>query len=385
MIFRRRAFRRQSHRKKPAGCLKIKTIILLFGTKYKELSMKKTRIFCCIFLGLSFFAFAQKQTIKLSSVAPTRSPWDVEQKKLGQEWAKISGNQISVQFFDTTAMGGESSVIQKLRAVRPGQKAPLDGAIFTNIGIYELAPESKILTLCVPFMFRDQAEVDYIFDKYSGDMRKAIKDKGYEVLGWFSVGWIRFFTKEAAETPAKLKSLRLTMGGSSSSDLTKAFQIAGFKTENIATEKIAQSIKMPGGLQGLYNVPMFVYATKYYESLKYVLDAPICPVFSVFVISNSVWDTIPASYKPQLIKEVEKSQSLFAKMQIETDEHYLDLMEKAGLTRIRLTDSQRALWERELAGDAQRMAANGSTVIDQTFLNQITAALTEYRSKAGRP
>jgi TRAP-type C4-dicarboxylate transport system substrate-binding protein len=167
--------------------------------------------------------------------------------------------------------------------------------------------------------------------------------------------------------------------------LTAAFQIAGFKTENIATEKIAQSIKMPGGLQGLYNVPMFVYATKYYESLKYVLDTPICPVFSVFVISDTVWDAIPASYKPQLIKEVDKSQSLFAKMQIENDEHYLDLMEKAGLTRIRLSDSQRALWERELAGDAQRMAANGSTVIDQTFLNQITAALTEYRSKAGRP
>ena len=165
--------------------------------------MKKNHVFCCIFLICVIFTVAaQKQTIKIASAAPPRSPWDIEQKKLGQEWAKISGNQLSVQFFYTGALGGENSVIQKLRAVRPGQKAPLDGAVFTNVGLYGLAPESRILTLCVPFMFRNQDEVNYIFEKYSVDLKKSIKAKGYEVLGWFPSGWIYFSTKERTESLA---------------------------------------------------------------------------------------------------------------------------------------------------------------------------------------
>jgi TRAP-type C4-dicarboxylate transport system substrate-binding protein len=348
--------------------------------------MKKKTIFCGIFLVCAvFFAAAQKQTLKIASVAPSRSPWDIEQKKLAQEWAKISKNQISVQFFDSTALGGEGAVIQKLRALRPGQKAPLDGAIFTNIGVYDLAPESRILTLCVPFMFRNQGEVDYIFEHFSEELKKSIKAKGYEVIGWFGVGWIYFSTKEPADTPAKLKSLKLAMGGAESPELAAAFQIAGFKVENIAPEKIGQSIKMAGGIQGVYAVPMFAYATKWYESLKYILDVPICPVFSAFIVSDSVWASIPAAYKQQLIAEVQKSEAIFNTMQSENDRHYIELMEKGGVTRVTLSDSQRAAWEQELTNDAKRMAANGSSVIDQDFYNRISAALTEYRSKVGKP
>jgi TRAP-type C4-dicarboxylate transport system substrate-binding protein len=234
-------------------------------------------------------------------------------------------------------------------------------------------------------MFRNQDEVNYIFEKYSSEFKKAFKAKGYEVLGWFPAGWIYFSTKEPTETPAKLKSLKLALGGASSSELAAAFQIAGFNVDNITSEKIAQSIKMPGGVQGVYSVPMYTYATKYHETLKYLLDVPICPVFTSFVISDKVWASIPATYKQQLIDSARRAESIFSTMQDENDRHYINLMEKSGVTLVKLSDSQRAIWEQELTNDARRMAANGSTVIDQDFYNRITAALTEYRAKAGKP
>jgi len=46
-----------------------------------------------------------------------------------------------------------------MRPLRPGQAAPLDGAIFTNIGAYELAPESNILTLAMPFYLRTKRKL----------------------------------------------------------------------------------------------------------------------------------------------------------------------------------------------------------------------------------
>jgi TRAP-type C4-dicarboxylate transport system substrate-binding protein len=174
------------------------------------------------------------------------------------------------------------------------------------------------------------------------------------------------------------------LGGASSSDLAAAFQIAGFNVENISSDKIAQSIKMPGGVQGVYSVPMYTYATKYHETLKYLLDVPICPVFTAFVISDTAWNAVPATYKQQLIDSAKRAESVFSTMQEETDRHYIDLMEKSGVTLVKLSAAQRALWEQELTSDAQRMAANGSTVIDRDFYNRITAALTEYRANAGR-
>ncbi|MDR3283792.1 MAG: TRAP transporter substrate-binding protein DctP [Treponema sp.] len=354
----------------------------------KKLTLKKTLVYlalsCCAFFAAANGNQEQSQgaghgqAIKIASVAPNNSPWDVEQKKLAQEWARITENQVILQFFDATALGGEGGVIQKLRTVRPGQRAPLDGAIFTSLGISQLAPDSHVLTFCVPFMFRNQDEVDYIFDLFSPEIQQAIKDKGYVLLGWFNVGWIYFSTKESAETPEKLKNLKLAMGGMDSPELNTAFKTAGFKLEAVSADKLAQNLKAPGGVQGVYGIPMYTYATKFYESLPYILDVPICPILAAFVISENTWNAIPESYKLRMREAVKKSQQVFMDVQRETDKQYLDLMEKAGVTRVKPVGL--AHWEDVLQGDARKMADTGSTVINRDSYYRIESALEEYRA-----
>jgi TRAP-type C4-dicarboxylate transport system substrate-binding protein len=343
---------------------------------FKEEKLKKN-ILCVTLLCCAFLVAAQKQTIKIASVAPNRSPWDIEQRKLAQEWARITNNQVTLQFFEATTQGGEGGVIQRLRSIRPGQQAPLQGAIFTSIGIDQLAPESHVLTLCVPFMFRNQDEVDYIFNKFAPEIQKAISDKGYSLLGWFNVGWIYFSTKERAETPEKLKTLKLAMGGLDSPELNAAFKSAGFKVEAVSSDKLGQNLKTPGGVQGVYAIPMYTYALKYHETLRYIIDTPICPVLAAFVMSEKVWNGLPN--KPQLLEAVKKAEQVFIDVQREKDAEYLDLMEKDGVTRIKFSPGELAHWEEVLAGDARRMAEVGNTIVNADFYNRVSAALNEYR------
>jgi TRAP-type C4-dicarboxylate transport system substrate-binding protein len=345
--------------------------------------MKKS-VFCalCALLVANGLFAAPKETkitMKLASVAPTRSPWDIEQRKLVQIWNKLTDGLVTVQFFDAAAQGGEGSVIQKLRATRPGQKPPLDGAIFTNIGLYELAPETNILTLCTPFLFRNQEEVDYIFDRFKADMAGPIYKQGYTLLGIFPVGWIYFATKERVETPEQLKNLRLALGGIGSAELTAAFKIAGFKVDNTPQEKLTQSIKTPGGVQGIYAVPMYLYATKMHETLRYVLDLPICPVFSGLFVSNDTWNAIPERYKPALLAELRRTEETFLAVQKNNDSQYLKLMEDSGVTLTKLTPAQVSYWETTLKEDARRMAESGNSVINLEFQKRIMDALDEYR------
>ena len=145
--------------------------------------MKKNLKNVVVFIFASFLVagvFAQQKiNLKIGSVSPDNSPWAVEQKKMAQEWAKITNGEVTITFMNATALGGENGVIQKMKVARPGMKAPLDGGIFTNIGIYELAPESHVLTLCMPFMFKNQSEIDYVIKNTENNINKAMEDQGF--------------------------------------------------------------------------------------------------------------------------------------------------------------------------------------------------------------
>ena len=339
------------------------------------------RLLCLVLAGFIVLsaASAQRVNLKIASVAPSRSPWDIEQKKLAQEWSRITNGQVTITFYDANAQGGENGVIRKMRTVRPGQKSPIDGAIFTSLGIYELAPDSNVMTLCVPFLFRDQNELDLILDELSDEMKKPIIDKGYELLGWFNVGWAYFFTKEKATTPAELKSMKLSVGGFTSPELGAAFKACGFTTEDLPNEKLMQSLRSANGIKGLYTIPMYAYAARYYESLPYMLDLPICPVMSAFVVSKAAWDAVPDKYKPELMAAVQ-AESKFITVQQESDNEYLQLMEEAGATRVSLTPEQVKVWEDTLGKDAEKMSQVKNSIIDLEFYQKMTAGLEKYRA-----
>lgn len=345
--------------------------------------MKK--FFSILITLIIFFVplFAQnKITLKIASVAPARSAWETEQKALAAEWSRITNGQVNLQFYNTIALGGENGVVQKMRPLRAGQAAPLDGAIFTNIGAYELAPKSNILTLAMPFLFKNQEEIDIVLEALSFEISDAMKEQGFELLGWFNVGWANFYTKNEVRSPSELKKQKLSVGGITSPELGKAFQRAGYTTEDVSNDKLLQSIKSSNGVQGLYTIPMYAYASQYHKSLRYVLNTAICPVLANFVISSESWDKIPDEYKEELIEAVKKTELKFIGFQQKTDSEYLDLMANEGLTIVNLTEAEIAAFEDSLQTDALLMSeSHTDSIINYEMYKKIFALLKAHREK----
>lgn len=345
--------------------------------------MTLKKLVCILFVIVNLCSiFAQKKmTIKIASVAPARSAWENEQKVLASEWNKATNGMISVQFYNMTALGGENGVVQKMRSVRPGQSSPIDGAIFTNLGAYELAPDSNVLTLCIPFLFRSQDEVDIVLEKMSGEINNAMQKQGFVLLGWFNVGWANFYTKTEVRTPDQLKNSKLSVGGITSPALGRAFQLAGYNTEDVPNEKIIQSMKAVNGIKGLYTIPMYAYAAQYYKHLPYVINTAICPIMATFVISEKTWEQISTEYKPALLAAVKNTESKFVGVQQETDKEYLDLMAKDGLNLVNLSPSELSVFENSLNSDALAMSKTTDvTAINYEFFLRINAILQDYRA-----
>lgn len=326
------------------------------------------------------FAYACfAQTLKIASIAPARSVWDIEANKLAQNWYTLTNGKVQMKLMNATAMGGEIGVIHKLNAVRPGQKAPIDGAVFTNIGIADLVPEVHIMTLCAPFLFRDQGEVDVVYETIKPLIQSELSKKGYVFLGTFSVGWAYFYTKKPVHTPTDLKTQKLSVAGLGLSTLSDSFKEAGFNTIDIAPDKLLQSVKTPGGAEGFYTIPLYAYAGQYYKSLPYILNAPICPVIATFIISKAVWDSFSEAERKVLSDAVRVAEENFVKEQQNTDAEYLNLCVQGGCTLVTLTPEEYRVMEETLSNDAYAMAKTG--LMDVGLYTKIKEALKKHRGE----
>ncbi len=316
------------------------------------MSTKKVLIALCIaVLAVSAASAQAKIILKIASIAPSRSPWDIEQRALAQEWSDITHGEVSVMFYDGTSLGGEKGVIQKFRSVRPGMKAPLDGAIFTTIGLHELAPSASIYTLSVPFLIRNQKELDTVLEKYGPDLKTEYSKAGFEMIAWTNVGWLSFYTKEQYRTIEELKKIKIASAGLDSPILGDTFRAAGFTIEDITQAKLLQSLKSSGGVRGFFGVHMYAYVTGMSKTVNYALDTKLCPVLAGLVISNESWSKIPAEYKPAMIAAANRMRARLDASLDASDKKYMDMMKAEGVIAIKPTSAELAAWEKTFATD----------------------------------
>ena len=294
--------------------------------------------------------------LKIASVAPARSPWDIEQRALAQEWSRITNGLLTITFYDATSLGGEKAVIQKIRSVRPGQKAPLDGAIFTTIGLHELAPAAQIYTLSIPFLIRSQDELDKVLVRFGPELVTEYRKAGFEMIAWTNVGWLSFYTKESFTNLAELKKIKIASAGLDSPVLGDSFRSAGFTIEDMTADKLLQSLKSSGGVRGFFGVHMFAYVAGLSKNINYALDAKLCPVMAGVVISNEAWARIPAEYKPAMLEAVNRMRVRLDASLEASDRQYVGKMGAEGVKMIVPSNTELAAWESDFARDIDKVS-----------------------------
>ncbi len=332
-------------------------------------------------LAVSLAAAQSKDKIqlKIASVAPSRSPWDIEQRALAQEWSKITDGKVSVTFFDATSLGGEKKVIQKFRSVRPGQKAPLDGAIFTTIGLNEIAPDANIYTLSLPFLIRNQKDLNLVLDAYGDRIKADYRKSGFEIVAWTNVGWLSFYTKDPFSSLGELKRIKIASAGLDSPVLGDAFRAAGFTIEDITADKLLQAVKSSGGVRGFFGVHMFAYVTGLSKDIKYALDTPLSPIMAGFAISNEAWARIPEEYKPAMIAAAKRMETRLDAALDASDREYMARMQAEGVKPVVPSDAEYAQWKAEFMKDVEVIEKTVPGVFSRPLYTDIQNLLASRR------
>jgi len=345
------------------------------------MSMKK--VVCVLLAGLVLCgsAVAQKKVhLKIASMAPSRSPWDIEQRALAQEWSEITNGQVSITFYDTLSLGGEKSVIQRIRSTRPGRRAVLDGAIFSTIGLNELAPEANVYTLSMPFLIQNQTELDTVLNRFDYELKSAFRKSGFEVIAWTNVGWFSFYTKDRFSNLEELKTIQIASAGLDSPVLGDSFRAAGFSIEDMPADRVLQSLTSSSGVRGFFGVHLYAYVTGLSKQITYSLDAKLCPVIAGLVLSNEAWSMIPDQHKPAMMAAVERMRKRLSESLEASDQRYIDNMKKEGVTFITPTLAELVQWDKSFSADIEKINRSVPGALDMPFYRKIQDTLGKGRN-----
>ena len=341
--------------------------------------MKKKLLFVFfVLITISGIFAQQKIVLKIASSAPARTPWDIELKKLAQEWNKITKGLVSVRFMDMTVLGGEKAGIVKMKPPRPGQRPQIDGAILSPVGLNELAPNAKIFTMSLPFLIQNQEELDLVLSKYGYAFENEIQKSGCKLITWSNVGWLSFYTKDSYSSLDELKKIKM-LCSNDTKDFTDVLKVSGFNVLPVLPAKFTQELKASAGARSFTSVSILAYTLRLYKDVSYLLDARICPIMAGFVIADESWALIPDEYKPAMLEAMNKTTKKLNIALEDMEKDYVKKMQQDGLKIISLNPQQRKEWTKEFNSDMQRVQKAIPSLINAEIYEKITALLEAYR------
>jgi TRAP-type C4-dicarboxylate transport system substrate-binding protein len=269
-------------------------------------------------------------TIKLGTLAPNGSAWHTLLKEMGQKWEAASGGKVKLRVYPGGVLGNEGDMVKKIRI---GQ---LQAAALTTIGLHDISPDAQAVD--VPMLVDSWEVLDYVMDRMAPKLERTFESKGYVVLGWSEVGFVRFFSTKKVSTLAEMQAAKMFCweGDPASAD---AWRAGGFHPVVISSTDIVPSLQT-GMIDTVALAPLYAYSSHIFEKAKYMLDLPWAVLTGGTVVKKEEWEKVPAELRPKLIEiSREYGKKIGAEVR-RMDNEALASMVKDGLVVVKPADPQ---------------------------------------------
>jgi TRAP-type transport system periplasmic protein len=307
--------------------------------------------------------------IRLGTLAPTGSSFYNALVEMSQKWRAASGGNVKLTIYPDGTQGGEADMVRSMRA------GVLTAGLFTVVGLSEIDTAVGGLSF-IPMTFRSWEEFDYVRDKLSSRLEKALQDKGFVILFWGDAGWVRFFSKTPAINPDDFKQLKMFTwaGNSEQVDLMKAL---GYHPVPLETANI-----LPGLRTNLINAiplpPNQAAMGQVYTAAPNMLALKWAVLSGAAVIRKDVWNRIPPDVQKQLRSAAAVAGEKIRASGRKEDEEFITAMQKKGLKVHPVTPQVEASWQQLTKILYPQL--RGKTVPADIF-DEVLRLVAEYRSK----
>ena len=306
--------------------------------------------------------------IKLGTLVPKGTSYHRILLEMAEQWRQAPDGGVQTTIYADGTMGGDVDLIRRMRV---GQ---IQAAMVTVSGLGEIDPGINALQE-IPMVYRSLDEADYVRTKLQSSLEKRMLDKGFVVLFWGNVGWVRFFSKQPASTPSDFLHMKLFVG-SGDNDQIDLMKATGYHVVPLEWSDVLTSLQT-GMVDVIPTVPFHALACQFYGSTKYMLEVNWVPVVGATVITKKAWDSMSPA-KQDFIRKV----AIASGKEMETDSRKendlaVEAMKKRGL-QVRPVPPELEVQWRKFA-ESTYPSIRGHMVPADTF-DEVQRLLSEYRA-----
>ena len=314
-------------------------------------------------------ADARRMNIKLSTLVPKDSSFDKSLRKMGQEWKRETGGQVSMIIFAGGVQGGETAMLDRMRVNQ------LQAAMLSGVGLADIEPGVAGLQQ-VPMMFHTYEELDYVMETLGPKLEERMLKKGFVVLSWVDSGWVKIFSKQELATPDDMKKGKLYTwaGDNKQTDLLKNM---GFRPVPIDASEVTSSLQT--GLVDIVPLPpFFALATQSYRPAPHMLDIRYTPIVGAIVVTKRTWDRISPENQQVMMESARRyGREITLAGRAENEEAIKVMKEKWGLQIREADDAINAAWEKA-SEDAYSLIRDNTVPAD--IFDEVVRLLEEHRA-----
>jgi TRAP-type C4-dicarboxylate transport system substrate-binding protein len=335
--------------------------------------IRTTALLLILLLPCAATAPAQEYLIKFATLAPEGSTWMNVMKEYDAAVRKESGGRLGFRIYPSGVQGDEKDVLRK---VKLGQ---LQAAGITGNGLTSIAPSARILD--TPFLFRNQKEIDFVYEKFGPEIDATMEESGFVNLGWAEVGYVYIFTNSPVRKKEDLARTRMWMW-EGDPVAEASFRALGISPIPLSITDVLTSLQT-NLIDGVYTSPLAAIALQWFTRVKYMFDLPLANAAGAVVISRKKYMELPEDLRTTLLTNGRKYMRELTERSRADNAGALETLKKNGIVFTEPASENDARAYDEIGRAARRMLVG--KLFSQDLLDRLESALADYRRAAAAP
>ncbi len=327
--------------------------------------MRSTKTLCIILAALFIAApstFAAKQTIKIATLAPSKSAWMTVFKAAAKEIHKATNGEIKVIVYGDGTLGDEKTIVRKIKS------GSIQGGAVTSVGLAQVAPE--ILVLQAPRLIRTYKQLDCVRSEMKEEFESALAQRGFMLLGWGDVGYTYLFTNTPIRKPGDLKTENIKPWVWNADPLFQAiYNAVDASPIPLSVPKVLSSLNT-GLIDAYYASPLAAIALQWFRHTKYITGSPMAVGIGATVVSKKDWDKLSPEHQT-LVRDISnKWHNILIKKVRKDNKKSVNILKKKGYEIVKLTGAEKAEWDRVSVKVQDKLVGK---VYSKKLLNRVRA------------
>lgn len=286
-----------------------------------------------IALSIAASTAAAQTIIKVATLAPPNTPWTAHLEAWKASVAEASGGEIEIQIFPSAQLGNEFEVYKQV------QRGRIDAGAFSGAVISDNIPEISLMS--TPFLFRDAATIDCVYDQQLGDEFAAlIEEDGMKFLQWQETGWVYIYAQDDLSDVADAEGYKIRVSPTPISRmLWDSVGAAGVEIPYAEVPAALQTGLVRGGESAAISFVAFglgKVAPHFMKTAQYHMAGAI-------TISNKKWNSLSEEQQQILVDALPPVQNMRDTLRA-TSEFLLGKYAEAGGPVHDLSEEQLAAW-----------------------------------------